>query len=207
MEPREGRPAARGQACTVRARGELLRRVPGTAARRGERVYRTIGNPFEFPANAIYAIRHGVDLDRWDVIVGDYPLVPALDSLLDARLWQQRGVWRIGSPGIEPYLVRGFGPSEKAARVQRTTTAAAATVLVPNLLPYGQRMTLWLGPGGAQHATVRWNGEVVGETALAAWTPVTFDLPRIALHTNELTIESEAGGVAVGDLEVALLPP
>lgn len=170
-------------------------------------VYRTIGDPFEFPANAIYAIRHGVGINRWDITVGNYPLVPALDSLLDARLWHQRGVWRIGNPGIEPYLVRGFGPSEKADRVQRRTTAAAATVLVPNLLPYGQRMTLWLGPGGARHAVVKWNGDVVAETELAAWTPVRFDLPRIALHTNELTIESDAGGVAVGDLEVALLPP
>jgi hypothetical protein len=180
-------------------------------------VYGAIGDPFELPASAYFAWRHGVELQRWDQAVGNYPLVPALDSLLDDALWAQRGVWRIAG-GLEPYLVGGWARPVRADRPLRWTTAPAATVLVPNLLPYGQVMTLWLAPAGAHHATVRWNGAEVASVELTGWTPVRFELPAIALHTNELTIEAAPGpftpatgpappgpvGVAVGDLEVAL---
>lgn len=188
---------------------------PGFAA-----LYRLVGDPFELPASAWFAWRHGVPIDRWDHTVGNYPLVPVLDSLLDESLWAQRGVWRIGSGGLEPYLVRGWSRSVKGDRALRWTTAAEATVLVPNLMPYGQRLTLWLAPAGAHHAIVRWNGTIVADVELAGWTAVAFDLPDIALHTNELTIEAAPAafvpasgpapdgpvGVAVGDLELAFLP-
>jgi hypothetical protein len=82
-------------------------------------------------------------------------------------------------------------------------------------------LTLWLAPAGAHHATVRWNGAVVADVELTDWTPVQFDLPDIAVHTNELTVEAApiayapvAGpmpsgpvGVAVGDLELEFLRP
>jgi len=184
-------------------------------------VYRRIGNPFELPASAWFAWRHGVGLDRWDTAVGNYPLVPSLGSLLDDSLWRQRGVWRIGSPGSEPYLVQGWSRSAHGDRPRRFTTATVATVLVPNLMPYGQRLTLWLAPAGGHHAVVRWNDEIVADVELSGWTPVRFDLPAIALHTNELTIEATLAepapplstgaenrvGVAVGDLEFELLRP
>jgi hypothetical protein len=187
-------------------------------------VYRVAGNPFELPASAWFAWRHDVGIDRWDIASGNYPLVPSLDSLLGDQLWAQRGVWRIGNAGIEPYLVRGWSrpvPVDRGDRALRWTTASAATVLVPNLMPYGQRLTLWLAPAGAHHATVRWNGAIVADAELTGWTPVMFDLPDIALHTNELSIEATPGpytpatgpppdgpvGVAVGDLELAFLPP
>ena len=186
-------------------------------------VYGAIGDPFELPASAWFAWRHGVPIDRWDHTVGNYPLVPALDSLLDASLWRQRGAWRIGS-GVAPYLVAGWSApirSAGAGRTLRWTTAPAATVLVPNLMPYRQRLTLWLAPGGARHATVRWNGAVVAEVEVTDWTAVPLALRDVALHTNELTIESAPSayappsgsvpgfpvGVAVGDLEVELVAP
>lgn len=184
-------------------------------------LYRLTGNPFELPASAWFAWRHDVPIDRWDHAIGDYPFVPGLDSLLDDSLWAQRGVWRIGNGGLEPYLVRGWSRSVKADRPLRWTTAATATVLVPNLLPYGQRLTLWLAPAGAHHAKVRWNGALVADVELTGWTPVRFDLPDIALHTNELSIDAALAsfvpptgpapdgpvGVAVGDLELEFLPP
>lgn len=196
-------------------------RVPRPVRGVASAVYGAIGNPFELPASAWFAWRHGVPIDRWDRTVGNYPLVPPLDALAGDELWTQRGVWRIGSPGIEPYLVTGWSRSVRGDRAWRWTTAASATVLVPNLMPYGQRLTLWLAPAGARHATLRWNGAVVASADLAGWTPVTFDLPDIALHTNELTIEATPGpfqpasgpspggpvGVAVGDLELAFLRP
>lgn len=230
---RSGRPAPDGlePSCCARV-PELLR--PAFAA-----VYAAIGSPFELPASAWFAWRHGVPLDRWSHTVGNYPFVPPTDTLLDDSLWRQRGAWKIGSPGLEPYLVRGFSPSVKTDgrglsptgsaaegqrgsidRAQRWTTEATATALVPNLLPYGQRLTLWLAPGGAQRATVRWNGDVVAEAELTGWTAVRFDLPSIAVHTNELSIDAAPAalatprpgatgpvGVAVGDLELELLHP
>jgi hypothetical protein len=184
-------------------------------------LYRRIGNPFQLPASAWYAWRHGVPIDRWDQSIGNYPLIPANDALLDDTLWAQRGVWRIPSAGLAPFLVDGWSRPVIAERPLRWTTAPAATVLVPNLLPYGQRLTLWLAPAGAQRARLRWNGAIVADVPLAGWTAVAFDLPDIALHTNALTIEATPAaftpatgpapdrpvGVAVGDLEVSLLPP
>jgi hypothetical protein len=183
-------------------------------------LYHRIGDPFELPASAWFAWRHSVPIDRWDHTVGNYPLVPALDSLLDDSLWRQRGVWRIGS-GVEPYLIAGWSPVVRGDRAQRWTTAPVATVLVPNLMPYGQRLTLWLAPAGAHRATVRWNGEQVAEAELTGWTAVPLALRDVALHTNELAIESTPAayapasgptpgvpvGVAVGDLEIELVAP
>jgi hypothetical protein len=213
-ELRHGKPApdALGPSCC----GRVPRAVrPAVAA-----VYRLVGNPFQLPASAWFAWHHGVPIQRWDHTAGNYPLIPGLDVLVDDRLWQQRGVWRIGHPGIDPYLVRGFTPSVTRERPLRWTTEPVATVLVPNLMPYGQRMTLWLAPAGARRATVRWNGEQVAQVELAGWTTVTFDLPDIGLHTNELAIEAVPAafalpdgapahdgpvGVAVGDLEIGFL--
>ena len=215
-ELRAGRPAP--DALSASCCDRVPRPVRGAVAA----LYHVVGSPFELPASLWFAWHHGVALDRWDNTVGNYPFIPPTDTLLDDRLWAQRGVWRIGSPGIEPYLVSGWSGSVTRDRALRWTTAPTATVLVPNLLPYGQRLTLWLAPGGARHATVRWNGAVVAEVELTGWTPVRFDLPAIALHTNELAVEAVPGpasglgtgpapdlpvGVAVGDLELALLPP
>ena len=216
-ELRAGAPATDGTVPTC------CRRVPAVVRGGFAAVYAWIGDPFELPASVWFAWRHGVAIDRWDTAVGNYPLIPALDSLLDDQLWKQRGVWSIGGAGIEPYLVGGWSAPAKRDRALRWTTATPATVLVPNLIPYGQRLTLWLAPAGAHHATVRWNGAVVADVELAGWTPVRFDLPDIALHTNELSIDAAPAlaspgssapdravgpvGVAVGDLELALLPP
>lgn len=181
--------------------------VPGPLRGIASWAYERIGDPFEFPANVVFSMLHGVELKRWDETVGNYPLVPPADTLLDDRLWNQHGVWRLGSAGIQPYLVRGFGPSAKLDRTRRVTTEAAAVALVPTLMPYAQKLTLWVAPSPATHVTLKWNGEVVVSADLTGWTAVSFELRHPALHTNELTIESASGGIAVGDLEVALLPP
>ncbi|MEO7734155.1 MAG: hypothetical protein ABIY55_24545 [Kofleriaceae bacterium] len=202
-------------------------RVPRPLRGAARWIYSRIGNPFELPASAWVAWRHDVPLERWDTTVGNYPLIPPLDSLIDDSLWAARGAWHIGG-GVDPYLVRGWSPVVRADRPLRWTIAPTATVLVPNLMPYGQRLTLWLAPGGAHHATVRWNGHVVADADLTGWTPVRFDLPDVAVHTNELTVEAIPGplltggpivaptsaplptgpiGVAVGDLELAFLRP
>ena len=196
--------------------------VPGPLRAPARWLYDRIGAPFQLPASAVFALAHGVELARWDLTVGRYPLVPPWTQLDDAQLPRHRGAWRIGDAGMEPFLVGGFSAPARAERPFRWTTAAAATVLVPNLMPYGQRLELWLAAGGATHVTLRFEGAVVASAELTErWTKVGFDLPSIPLHTNELTIESapaplppRAGwpappgpvGVAVGELELSFLP-
>jgi hypothetical protein len=186
-------------------------------------IYDRIGNPFEFPANLVFALEHDVPLTRWDQIVGNYPLQPTLADLKDDnRFYATSGGWTIGSRDLEPYLVDGWSGSMKAdGRPFRYTIAARATVLVPNLMPNSQRATLWVAAAGSRHVSVVWNGRDVANASVDdAWTPITFDLRPMELHTNELTIVTELGpstfrvgwpampfrtGVAVSNLSLQLL--
>lgn len=183
--------------------------------------YQRIGNPFQFPANLIFALSHGVDIRRWDAIVGSYPFIPPWNALRDEQLARHRAVWRIGGPGAEPFLVGGFTGPLKADRPFRWTTEPRATILVPNLMPYGQRLVLWVAPAGATKVIVRFNDQIVASREVSGWTPISFDLPDIPLHTNELEVDavpashtpaegwptpSTPVGVAVADLEFSFLP-
>jgi hypothetical protein len=186
-------------------------------------VYGVVGNPFQLPASAVFAIRHGVDLGRWDVAVGDYPIVPPANALFDGTLGKQNGLWKIGHDAGAPYIVEGLGPPRKADRPFRWTIAPSATVLVPNLMPYGQRYTLMLAPGGATHVELAWDGDRVATAELApGWQKISFDVPDNPVGTHELTIRATPAplapaappfpspptpvGVAVGLLEIAFLP-
>ena len=197
--------------------------VPPPLTKPARAIYRAVGNPFEFPANAIFAMRHGVPIQRWDQTVGNYPIAPGLAEVRGARLYMLRGTWRVGAPGIWPFLVDGWSIPLIASRPFRFTLARSATVLVPNLMPYGQRIGIWLAPAGTAHVRVLWNGRLVAESDLrAGWSKVGFDLPAIELHTNELTIEATPApmrvtpempnlfvpvGVAVSDVDIEMLPP
>ncbi|MCX5740983.1 MAG: hypothetical protein NT062_00625 [Proteobacteria bacterium] len=182
-------------------------RVPASLRPFAQALYDRVGNPFELPASAVFALVHDVPITTWDQTVGSYPLVPPTHTLLDDSLWKQRGRWPLWEPALEPFLIGGFGPSSMLlGRHARLTTAPVARMLVPNLMPYGQRVALWLAPAGASQVTVRWNGEEVARAMLYGWTRVTFDLPTIGLHTNELAIEGQGGAVGVGDLDLEFLP-
>ena len=170
--------------------------------------YDRIGNPFEFPANVIFAWRHDVPVTAWERVVGDYPLQPGLADLHDdARFYNTRGRWHVGGGELGDYLVGGWSePFKIGKRDARVTTSPEATVLVPNLMPNGQRVTVWLAAGARDSVTLRWNGREVASAKLGTeLTPVTFDLPDIELHTNELTVVGE--GVAVADITLQLLRP
>jgi hypothetical protein len=189
-----------------------------------EWIFDHIGNPFEFPANVIFALRHGVQVQRWDIAVGTYPIVPPANALVDGSLWDQHGTWKLGYPDGEPYLIRGWSKSLSAdGKSFRWTNARSAVALVPNLMPYNQRLSLLVAPGGASRVVVRWDGAEVASADLHTdWNHVTFDLPRVPVGEHELEIESDVGampsspgglpspagistGVAVSRLEIQLL--
>jgi hypothetical protein len=190
-------------------------------------IYGWIGNPFQFPANAIFALKHDVEIQRWDIAVGYYALVPPANSLVDDRMYNERGAWRIGYPKAEPYLIGGWsGPHMGSEKSFRWTTERVVRVIVPNLMPYPQRMTLWLHAGASHIATIRWDDTIVARTDLSVpgWHPVQFDLRDMPVGEHELSIESDvvaplpvppAGwpvprkpvGVAVNLLELEFLHP
>jgi hypothetical protein len=184
-------------------------RVPAPLRAPAHWIYERIGNPFEFPANAVFAIAHDVPLSRWDQIVGDYPIIPSFGDVRSNRsLVGLQGVWRVGSPNRQAWLLGGWSAPKREDRAFRFMTARQATVLVPNLMPEAQRITVWLRADSRVHVTLEWNGTVVAESNVApTWTPATFELARAALHTNELTIIGPRGAgtrIAVADIEVRL---
>jgi hypothetical protein len=189
-----------------------------------EPIYDAIGDPFEFPANAWFALAHHVSLRAWDELAGRYPLVPPMAAIADGAdelFAATPGWWRPDTPLLDAAIVGGMSQVERADRPFRWTIAPAATILIPNLMPYGQRFTVWIASGGAHHVVLRWNGARVAEQDVGpSWTAVAFELPEVALHTNELTIEAPLGpvppraefppapavaGVAVGHLDVAFV--
>ena len=92
-------------------------------------LYDHVGNPFELPASALFAIRHGVSLRRWDRIVGDYPLTPPFGAYRDDTL---HGSGPRGCRADE-FLVGDWSPTHGGDRPHRTTTHGR--VLVPILIP------------------------------------------------------------------------
>lgn len=182
-------------------------------------IFDTIGNPFEFPANALFALRHGVSLQRYDSAVGNYPMIPPANALYDGTLWSQRGNWAIGGPGAAPYLIGGWtAPQKSAERTFRSTTTPTASVLVPNLMPYPQRGRLWLAPApaaarpassaiGDTSIVIRWDGTPIATPTLnPGWQAIELDLPTWNVGEHELSFESPTAGISVGNLELRFAP-
>jgi len=147
--------------------------------------------------------------------------VPGLAELKDDRLWSARGQWHVESDDLAPYLVDGWSaPSTIEGRKCRALVGDDATLLVPNLMPDRQRVTLWVhGPeagtdedrGRLQSRAVGraqflWNGRPVGDMTLApGWQIIELGVHDVALHTNELAIH--ARGACIGTIDVAMLRP
>ncbi len=187
-----------------------------------QRIYEAIGNPFEFPANAWFAVEHGVEIQRWDRAEGNYPLMPPAASLVDGTLWKQRGSWKLGDRGSEPYLIGAWSKSFTGDRPFRWTLEASARAIVPNLMPYGQSVTVWLAPGADPAVTVKWDGAVVAQpTLVEGWNGIRFEVHDMFAGDHELELDASLQpvpsttqwptparpvGVAVGRVELEFLP-
>jgi hypothetical protein len=187
-------------------------------------IYNHVGNPFEFPASWWFAWKHEAEIQRWDHAVGYYPLVPPAQSLRDDTMYKERGVWRIGYPLSEPYLLdlwSAVGEGDDFAF--RWTMRPVTRVLVPNLMPYPQHFLLWIAPAGAREVTLRWDGEPVARAQLRdGWQSIEWDIHDMSVGEHELAIEAPLGsfagaerwprarrpvGVAINALEVTLIRP
>ena len=105
---------------------------------------RSVGNPFELPASAVFAIEHGVGLARFDHVLDAYPLVPGVLGYLDgsyrratAQLGHRRRWWRaVAARRVRPAAAR----SDHALAVDRPPSRA--DLLVPLLMPEPHRITM-----------------------------------------------------------------
>lgn len=213
-------PYRSGKAAPSTTSAECCRYLPPGMKGAAQWLYKKVGNPFTFPANVIFAIKHDVPLTRWDAAVGDYPMTPGLDAITYDRLQAERGKWTFA----DPYVIEGLGPQQRADQPMRWTTAHEARVLVPNLMPYGQRYTLLVAPGGSTTVELAWDGDTVATASLQpGWNRISFDVPDDWAGTHELAIRSTPAphpapaapfpvpktpqaGVAVGALEMQFLP-
>jgi hypothetical protein len=187
-------------------------------------IYGRIGNPFQIPASLWFAVKHDVEIQRWDQAVGNYALMPSAQSLRDDAMYREVGGWRIGYPRAEPYLVGDWSRSHKAMEKPfRWTLSHRVTAIVPNLMPYPQRFSLTLAAGGSHHVIVRWDGRIVAEENLVAgWQTVVWVIRDMSTGEHELSIDAmplpmmpRSGwpqprlpvGVAVNTLQVQLERP
>ncbi len=177
-------------------------KLPKRFARPLRKVYAVVGNPFQFPANLVFALRHDVEIQRWDHAVGNYPVLPPSNLLFENKLAGQKGRWRLGYPLAEPYLIGKWSGPHDADRPFRWTREREVRALVPNLMPNDQHVTIWLAPGGTRKVTVKWDGHVVFAGELAPrWNAIGFTLHDHTVGEHELSIESELGPL------LPMLPP
>jgi hypothetical protein len=139
-------------------------------------VYDTVGNPFQLPASLWFAARHGVGLQRWDRVVGNYPLVPGVLGYEDGSYRRARATWNLAGPGGDPYLIDGYGPPQRAGALEfRWTTGARSEALLPILM---------------LEVTVSCNGNEVARAPIgASWTTLAFDTDG-AIGENRIVIEA-----------------
>lgn len=170
--------------------------IPGPMRAIAEPIYRRIGNPFALPASALYAVEHGVGLDRWDKAVGTYALVPPVLGYIDGSYRKVSETWDEAGGGGASWLLDGWSkPQAVAKRKWRWTTASSATMLLPLLMPEPHRITMPIAanaaPGTTVAVTVKVNGEAVAHADVGpTWQTVVFDTDG-TVGDNEIEIDAE----------------
>jgi hypothetical protein len=211
-----GRPAGRDN------RPTCCDDVPAPLSWIARPVYRVAGNPFALPASAWFALRHGVDLRRWDQAVGNYALVPGVLGYADGSYRRATATWNVLD---ERYILGGLdAPVQRApGRTWRWTTREQATVLVPLLMPEPHRITIPIAAnaraGEVVFVQVSYNGQIVARALVGpSWTTLAFDSDG-QIGENTVVIEAAVGaprggppapagvdaiGVAIGPFRIAL---
>jgi len=149
----------------------------------------TIGNPLSWPSNWIFALRHGVDVQRYDLVhgfhflddnhVGANPHDPKLDDKLDlTRTWPER------------FLVRGWSQVSKLEGIKvRPANAPVARLLLPLNVHKGIGLSFRMKPGADNtRLEILFNGEpVLDKTLTGGWQSVSARVePRLIRRGTNL---------------------
>lgn len=179
--------------------------VPAPLSWIAKPIYSVVGNPFELPASAVFALHHGVDLQRWDQAVGNYALVPGVLGYEDGSYRKATAIWNALD---DRYILDGLGPLQhEGRRSWRWTTEREATLLLPLLMPEPHRITVPIAanvPVGRQvYVQIGCNGTLVAEAFVGAeWTSLTFDTDG-KVGESVITVVSTPAPYQAGDVRTA----
>lgn len=155
--------------------------------------HRTVGNPLSWPANLLFAARHGVSPGRYDEVVGRY----FLDERhgIAHRAWpaKRREDLSLTHEAIEPFLARGFGEVHRRGRRKaRVVLEQEACILLPMIQQPEIKIVLSGGSPGRTLVNARINGVDLGRRELVAtWQILVFSVPASALRrgVNRLCLD------------------
>lgn len=155
---------------------------PGPAA-----IVERLGNPFAFPANVLFSLRHGVPLSRFDHAVGPYLLNERLPTTNPRRARQDTAYVRLSSEDGLPFAGSGVQLQEWGARIEDE-----GTLFVPLNRPGGMKVSARVDCEHPATVAVQLNG---GPTHRLALSPpsgtVSFevDADSVARGINTLSFE------------------
>jgi hypothetical protein len=165
-----------------------------------KRRYQTIGNPFSFPANWVFAIRYGISPAVYDIVVGDYfHEFGSLGNAVD-----------FGSPRYRPLLVEGWGEDEGIGSIWAVGSRSRILVPLYQKKPYSLTFYAFAFkiPNSDKQQTmeVLWNGTSVGSWAVPAggnWSEQKFEIPKSIVRRGINEVELRYA-YAVSPLELGL---
>lgn len=178
--------------------------LPDVMQKIAEPVYEKYGNPFAFPANALFARRWDVEMTRWDQLVNN--IYADKLSFDDYRLNRGRDTWHhwnlAGAGVMQPYLLRGYGPHQpyratgaKKVSYLRWLIADSGEALVPLFLGGPHELEVAVYPNLAEGdppvlIRIAFNGTVYYEGLLArGWTTASFTVPDEAIERGMNLLE------------------
>ena len=181
---RHGRPG------NAQVRTSCCRQLPDGLEAIAQPVYDAVGNPFQLPASLLFALRHRVEIQRWDQVAGAYMIEPGWYDYRSGAYKKSKVVWRIASPNIRGFVLGGVDATGKM-------TERRARVLIPLLHAEPHRFTVTLVPGGPpQLVRLSLDGKPRTEAVLASKMEVTFDAP-VDAGRHVLEIEALEPGATV----------
>lgn len=156
--------------------------------------YAVTGSPFAFPANALFALRHGVPLARYDRAVGPHLLDERLPATFPLLPHEPRETVELASPTALGFLGRGFRPSRSGAEL----VDADGELFVPLNRPGALDLELAIDASDA--VEWRFNGHPVAPEGArvpgvwrlhvnAAWVERGIHRLGVRRHSGSLTIQ------------------
>lgn len=172
-----------------------------------EYVARGIGNPLTFPANLVFAWRHGVHPARYDTLVGSYFLEVTNRQYRSGAFRRATGLLRFDGGRDARYVVAGLRvlPAGGVSQV----VADRARILVPLFLKERQRWTLRARMPTGTAVGVHVNGTRIGSSrGDGNWREDRLAVPastlRVGINRLELVVGGDREAVQVAWLSLGI---